>query len=284
MTIEQLLFSLKGRISRRHFWSVVAINALVGGCLLVIGLWSQSFALPVVWSVLMLYPSLAVNVKRCHDRGRSGWLVLVSFVPILNIWYLIEVAFLPGTDGDNEYGPMPVRLDLSLFGRIMGVLFSPKATFEDIVRKPNWLLPFAIMIALGFLSAACLNQRMNWREYVSDQIEKSPRAAQLSAEQKAMQIEYGARFAPISTYVFAGPAPSVILLIVTLVMWGAYTLLGGANTNFKTSLGIVSRAFVPSYLGSLLFFVVLFLKPVGTVDLQTTIVAGFITQILETAL
>src|SRR5208283_4074721 len=168
---------------------------------------------------------------------------------------------------------------ISPLGRVVGVLFSPKATFEDIVRKPSWLLPVAIMVVLGTLTAISLNQRMNWREYVSQQIEKSPRASQLTPEQKQQQIEAGAKFAPISSYIFGAPVPIVILLIVALVMWGAYNLLGGANTDYKTSLAIVSHAFVPSYIGSLLFLLVLFLKPVGTVDLQNPVatnVAAFL--------
>ncbi|MGA2299578.1 MAG: YIP1 family protein [Candidatus Acidiferrum sp.] len=171
------------------------------------------------------------------------------------------------------------RAAISPLGRIVGVLFSPKATFEDIVRKPSWLLPLVIMAVLGLLAAVSLNQRMNWRDYVSQQIEKSSRASQLTPEQKQQQIEAGAKFAPISSYIFGAPAPIVILLVVALVMWGSYNLLGGANTDFKTSLGIVSHAFVPSYIGSLLLLLVLFLKPVGTVDLQNPVatnVAAFL--------
>jgi hypothetical protein len=171
------------------------------------------------------------------------------------------------------------RAAISPLGRIVGVLFSPKATFEDIVRKPSWLLPLVIMAVLGLLAAVSLNQRMNWRDYVSQQIEKSSRASQLTPEQKQQQIEAGAKFAPISSYIFGAPAPIVILLVVALVMWGSYNLLGGANTDFKTSLGIVSHAFVPSYIGSLLLLLVLFLKPAGTVDLQNPVatnVAAFL--------
>jgi len=137
----------------------------------------------------------------------------------------------------------------------------------------------AIMAVLGVLAAVSLNQRMNWREYVSQQIEKSPRASQLSAEQKQQQIETGAKIAPISTYISVPLVPIIGLLVVTLVMWGSYNLLGGANTDFKTSLGIVSHAFVPSYINSLLFLLVIFLKPMGTVDLQNPVatnVAAFL--------
>ncbi len=79
------------------------------------------------------------------------------------------------------------------------------------------------------------------------------------------------KFAPISTYIFGVPAPIVVVLLVSLVMWGAYNLLGGANTNYKTSLGIVSHAFVPTYISTLLFLLVLFLKPRGTIDLDNPV-------------
>ena len=56
-------------------------------------------------SVVATYMWLAVNVKRCHDRGHSGWFVVLSLLPLANIWYLIEVGFLRGQSGPNEYGP-----------------------------------------------------------------------------------------------------------------------------------------------------------------------------------
>jgi hypothetical protein len=170
---------------------------------------------------------------------------------------------------------------ISPFGRIIGVLFSPERTFEDIARKPGWLLPAALLAILGGLVAVGLNQKMNWREYMSQQIEKSPRAEQLSADQKEKQIEMGAKFAPISAYVFGIPAPVVLVVIVGLVMWGAYNLIGAANLNFKTALGIVSHAFVPALLGNVLFLVVLFLKPPGTLDLENPVatnVAAFLPE------
>lgn len=166
---------------------------------------------------------------------------------------------------------VPPQAQISPLGRIIGVLFSPKPTFEDIVRKPGWILPLALLAIFGLLGAVVINQRVNWREYMSQQIEKSPSAAQLSAEQKEQRIDAGAKFAPYSTY-FIGPvAPIFGILIVTLVMWGAYNLLAGTNLNFRTSLSIVSHAFIPSVVGYLLFLLVAFLKPYGTLDLDNPV-------------
>jgi hypothetical protein len=170
--------------------------------------------------------------------------------------------------------PAPVaepQASISAFGRIVGVLFSPKATFEDIARKPSWLLPAIILCLFSVIVAAGINKQINWREYMSQQIEKSSRASQLSPEQKDKQIEAGAKFAPISVYLFGVPAPILAILVVGLVMWGGYNLLGGANLNYGTALGIVSHAFVPAMVGNIIFLVVLFLKPPGTLDLDNPV-------------
>jgi hypothetical protein len=170
--------------------------------------------------------------------------------------------------------PMPEmapQAKISSFGRLSGVLFSPKSTFEDIVRKPTWLLPAILLAVLSAVVAFGINQKMNWREYVGQQIEKNPAAAQLSNEQKEQRIESGAKLAPIFAYAFGIPAPVIVVLVVALILWGAYNLLGGANVNYKTALGIVSHAYVPVLVANVLFLIVLFLKPYGTLDLENPV-------------
>jgi uncharacterized membrane protein YhaH (DUF805 family) len=55
-------------------------------------------------------PSWAGAIKRCHDRGKSGWWLLVSFVPIVGfLWSFVELGCLRGTDGANEYGGDPLE-------------------------------------------------------------------------------------------------------------------------------------------------------------------------------
>lgn len=163
------------------------------------------------------------------------------------------------------------QASVSPLGRIVGVIFSPKSTFADIVRKPNWLLPAIFLAVLGAIVAVVLNQKMDWRDYMSQQIEKNSRTASLPPEQKQQQIEAGAKFAPIITYVFGIPAPLVVVLIVAGVMMLAYNLMVGANVNYTTALAIVSHAFVPAMVGNLLLLLVLFLKPPGTLDLENPV-------------
>ena len=163
---------------------------------------------------------------------------------------------------------------ISPTGRIFGVFFSPKSTFEDVVRKPNWAAPILLVVILSVIACVSINQRMNWREYIAQQIEKSPQSAQLSAEQKAQRIEGGVKFAPIFTYVFGIPAAAVIILVAGLVMWGAYNLIAGANVSFGVAFSIVAHAFLVSTLSTILFVIILFLKPSGTVDLDNPVAAN----------
>ena len=160
---------------------------------------------------------------------------------------------------------------INSIGRIIGVFFSPKATFEDIVRKPSWVLPVVLLTLFSIGVSFAINQRINWREFMSQQMEKSPQAANMSAEQKEQRIEGGAKFSPILTWTIGVCGPILFTLIVALAMWGAFNLLGGANTNFGTSYAITSHAALTGLVSSLLFILVLYLKPYGTVDLENPV-------------
>jgi uncharacterized membrane protein YhaH (DUF805 family) len=63
-----------------------------------------------VVNLLLLWPALAVSIKRWHDRDHSGWWVLIALVPVVGwAWMLVANGFLAGTDGPNRYGPPPAR-------------------------------------------------------------------------------------------------------------------------------------------------------------------------------
>jgi uncharacterized membrane protein YhaH (DUF805 family) len=58
-------------------------------------------------TVFALYLALmfAVSVRRLHDRNKSGWWVLLYFVPVIGqIWLFLELGVLAGTPGPNRYG------------------------------------------------------------------------------------------------------------------------------------------------------------------------------------
>src|SRR5262249_35472647 len=95
---------------------------------------------------------------------------------------------------------------------------------------------------LSIISVTALNQRMNWREYIVQQIEKSPRAAQLSADQKQQQAETGAKFTVAIVYASGFLVPICFALFVGLVMWVVYNLLVGAVASVSQAFAIVSHS------------------------------------------
>jgi len=110
MTLSQILFSFEGRINRAKYWgySVLLILVVCIGLGLDMVTTGELGVFYIITAVATIWPSIAIAVKRCHDRDRSGWFVLVSLIPLVSIWYLIEVGFLRGTSGSNQYGPDPL--------------------------------------------------------------------------------------------------------------------------------------------------------------------------------
>jgi uncharacterized membrane protein YhaH (DUF805 family) len=60
-----------------------------------------------IFALGIIVPSIAVTVRRLHDTDRSGWWILISFLPFLGGLVLFVFTVLDGTPGTNKYGPDP---------------------------------------------------------------------------------------------------------------------------------------------------------------------------------
>lgn len=61
----------------------------------------------IVYLVILL-PTIAVAVRRLHDINKSGWFLLISFIPIIGPLICLYWFICKGTQGDNQYGPDPL--------------------------------------------------------------------------------------------------------------------------------------------------------------------------------
>ena len=116
-----MLFSINGRVTRAQVWLYLLGQSIVVGIIarLLVAFFSSSFdpvaEPPALLSVLVgplyvlsLWIAICINGKRCHDRGGWAWFMLIAFVPLIGgIWLLIELGFVDGTQGSNQYGPSP---------------------------------------------------------------------------------------------------------------------------------------------------------------------------------
>ena len=55
----------------------------------------------------MLLPGIAVSVRRLHDRDKSGWWLLIGFIPLIGGILLLVWMVMEGDRGDNRFGPDP---------------------------------------------------------------------------------------------------------------------------------------------------------------------------------
>ena len=142
-------------------------------------------------------------------------------------------ASQPAQEEAAKYGPA---------GRLIGALFSPGETFEDVNRRPTWLAPLLIAIVTAAATVWFYSWRVNpdydriLRTQIKQQLEK--RNQQISDEdlQRALSIQLAlVKFYPVFGAIFTAIAYFVIAGIFALAM-----LLMQAQTTFKKILSVVA--------------------------------------------
>lgn len=63
--------------------------------------------LTILFMLAVFIPNIAVAVRRMHDIGKSGWMVLIGIIPLIGWIYVIYCYVQPGVSGPNQYGPDP---------------------------------------------------------------------------------------------------------------------------------------------------------------------------------
>ena len=113
----QRYFDFEGRSRRKEYWMFTLLQVLV--VLVLVGLLFASrppesgeppdlfMALVVIYALANFIPSLAVQVRRFHDQIRSGWMVLLGFIPYIGGFIVLVFMLIDGTPGPNEYGDDP---------------------------------------------------------------------------------------------------------------------------------------------------------------------------------
>jgi uncharacterized membrane protein YhaH (DUF805 family) len=142
--IARIWFDFKGRINRGKYWFVTIANFIIATAFILIAIAAHSWALGILAALIFIpffISSLAVAVKRLHDRNKSAWWVLPFYVLpsvleglgqgmnengtivtvignrmsileivgyAISLWALVELGCLRGTPGANPYGPDPL--------------------------------------------------------------------------------------------------------------------------------------------------------------------------------
>ncbi|MCG7586598.1 DUF805 domain-containing protein [Photobacterium sp. OFAV2-7] len=114
MNQKWALFSFQGRMRRRDYWLYSLPVLLVSLPVFFYSATGNTAGNPVlgVLSLVILgfvfWASAALNVKRLHDRNKSAWWIIVTFLPYIGpIFVIVELGILDGTKGPNQFGSDP---------------------------------------------------------------------------------------------------------------------------------------------------------------------------------
>src|SRR5262245_10959445 len=107
---EIKLFSAEGRIGRVRYLGYsfgftllfAIVIAMVGGLSSAV---SPTIGLVVagIGYIALIVLQVLLTIQRAHDMNVTGWLWLISFIPLAGLVFLL----VPGTRGENNYGKQP---------------------------------------------------------------------------------------------------------------------------------------------------------------------------------
>ncbi len=116
--LKEKFATFKGRASRAEYWlfyafiwfAVMVISVLAA----VLALVSQTLSYGIwilvgVGLLVLIIPGLAVSVRRLHDINKSGWFILISFIPFVGAVILLYWLILGGDKEANRFGEVPAE-------------------------------------------------------------------------------------------------------------------------------------------------------------------------------
>ena len=163
---------------------------------------------------------------------------------------------------------------MSGFSRLTGVVFEPTKTFEDIARRPTFMLPLALVVVFGLVFFAVFSYRVGWERTIRTKMEASSQTQQLSAEQREKQIEVGAKVASIGVYAGVILGTPAIDLAIAGVLLGLAAGMMSAPITFKQVFAVVCWSSVVTAISMTLAVVVMFLKNPDDFDLNNPLVSN----------
>lgn len=104
----------KGRARRKEYWMFFLFHVIFGIVLMtldqVIGInfgESSYGPLYLIYTLAVFIPTIAAMVRRVHDTGKTGWMVLVILIPLIGIIWWIILMVKDSDSGANQYGENP---------------------------------------------------------------------------------------------------------------------------------------------------------------------------------
>ena len=103
-----------GRARRKEYWIFALLNIILAiTATLLDNLFGITFGeipygpLYALYGLAVFIPALAVLVRRLHDTGNSGWMVLITLIPFIGAIWMLVLLVTDSEPGTNKWGPNP---------------------------------------------------------------------------------------------------------------------------------------------------------------------------------
>ena len=110
-------FIIKGRASRSEYWY---FQLLFSPIAFYAGFWSDPvstgmidppplYLISLALVVLLFIPAITSQVRRFHDKDKSGWFILINLIPFVGWIIVLVICIDKGTAGKNRFGEYPLK-------------------------------------------------------------------------------------------------------------------------------------------------------------------------------
>jgi hypothetical protein len=148
----------------------------------------------------------------------------------------------------------PEKPQPNAFKNLLGVIFSPQATFGALSRKPSWLLPLLLYMGLMFLYIYSLVHMMGFEKFMRSTLGPNP------TDQKVQQIDQFIKMVDekpgMAALLYINPA--IIGLLFPLALAGILLLvvtLTGGTSSYKKVLSVIAHILFATTLVTTIFAV-----------------------------
>ena len=136
-TIKSHYVDFKGKATRSDFWyftlcQFLFLSGISGICHLLFG---SGLIAYYVLSLALFLPALAVTVRRLHDIGKSGWMLLIVLIPLVGAIWLIVLLCKKGETTPRRHNVLPVDYIILLISAVFGFLW-----YEQMATDSNDLI------------------------------------------------------------------------------------------------------------------------------------------------
>ena len=163
----------------------------------------------------------------------------------------------------------PATKEMNEFQRLTGVFWEPRPVFENLAAHPRWWTPLLLLTALAVVFTTMLSNVVGFETIIRQQMESNTRLQQLPPEQVekiiAQQTGVASKIGIAGSFL----GVSLMTLAIAGILFGVFSLAGGATLKFKQAFSATCYSFLPTGLSTILALIVMYFKDPADFDVRS---------------